>query len=273
MALWFELMLKDKANGLDAEAPVRYFMMGSNRWRSAEDWPPRGITYRNLYLHTEPSRSAASVNDGSAFWHAPEGEHALASFVHDPEQPVPTAGGNTLYSLHQQKAGEQAGWKDLNAQAGAHDQRKIEGRCLTFTSPPLDHDLDLVGPVAAKLYVSSTAVDTDLVVRLCDVHPDGRSMLICDGIQRARYRESDYHASLLEPGKIYEIEVDLWATGIRVFAGHRLRVMVNSSSFPRYDVNPGTGESAATAVHMIQAENRVYADALHASHVVLPVLE
>ena len=273
MALWFELTLKDRVNELDAEAPVRYFMMGLNRWCSADEWPPPGITYRNLYLHTQPSGSAVSLNDGSAFWHPPEGEHAPASFVHDPEHPVPTAGGNTLYSLNQQKPGEHAGWPALNIQAGAQDQRKIEGRCLTFTTPTLDRDLDLTGPVVAKLYVSSTAVDTDVVVRLCDLHPDGRSMLICDGIQRARYRESDYHPSLLEPGKIYEISVDLWATSIRVFAGHRLRVIINSSSFPRYDVNPGTGESAATAVRMIQAENRVYADGLHASCVILPVVE
>lgn len=272
MAQWFDLTLGGKVNAL-ADAPaVNYFMMGVNRWRTAEEWPPPGISFRNLYFHSERSGSAKSVNDGTARWHPPASDPPPAAFVHDPDKPTRSAGGNTLYSLHEQKPGEQGGFAELNAQAGSQDQRGIEPECLTFTSPPLDEDLDLTGPVVAKLYISSSAVDTDLVVRLCDVHPDGRSMLICDGIQRARYRDSDYEPSLLEPGKVYELSVDLWATSIRLFAGHRIRVVINSSNFPRFDVNPGTGESGATASRVVQAENRVYVDARRPSHIVLPLL-
>ena len=142
---------------------------------------------------------------------------------------------------------------------------------MTFTSEPLDADLEVTGPVHARLFISSTAADTDFVVRLTDVFPDGRSMLVCDGIQRARYRESNYHPSLLEPGKVYELTVDLWATSHVFRRGHRLRAVVNSSSFPRFDVNPGTGESAATATSSVIAENTVYVDRDRRSHLLLPL--
>jgi putative CocE/NonD family hydrolase len=114
-------------------------------------------------------------------------------------------------------------------------------------------------------------VDTDFVVRLTDVHPDGRSMLVCDGIQRARYRESNYQPSLLEPGRVYVLAVDLWATSHLFRRGHLLRVVVNSSSFPRFDVNPGTGESGAVASTIVIAENVVYLDRARPSHLTLPV--
>jgi putative CocE/NonD family hydrolase len=142
---------------------------------------------------------------------------------------------------------------------------------LTFTSEPLEADLEVTGPVVARLFISSTAADTDFVVRLTDVFPDGRSMLVCDGIQRARYRESNYSPSLLDPGKVYEVAVDLWATSHLFRRGHRLRAVVNSSSFPRFDVNPGTGEPAATATSILIAENTVYVDRERRSHLVLPV--
>jgi putative CocE/NonD family hydrolase len=185
-------------------------------------------------------------------------------------QPVETVGGGTLYSLTAQRPGD-PGLNELDAQAGPRDQSKIEGHCLTFTSATLDADLEVTGPVVAKLFISSSAVDTDFVVRLTDVLPDGRSMLVCDGIQRARYRESSYQPSLLEPGKVYELTVDLWATSHLFRRGHRIRAVVNSSSFPRFDVNPGTGESAATATASVIAENCVYLDRQRPSHLVLPV--
>ena len=162
-------------------------------------------------------------------------------------------------------------WEDLNEQAGSRDQRPIEPRCLTFTSAPLEQDLEIVGPVEAVVYLSSTAVDTDVVVRLCDVYPDGRSMLLCDGIQRARYRESPFRSALLEPGRVYEIRVDLWATGNRFLAGHRIRVLLNSSCFPRFDVNPGTGESMLFSARRVTAENRVHLGPRNLSHILLPV--
>ncbi len=191
--------------------------------------------------------------------------------MHDPDQPVEAAGGGTLYSLTEQRVGEPLTWNELNAEAGPRDQRKIEERCLTFTSAPLDADLEVTGPVVAKLFISSSAADTDFVVRVTDVQPDGRSMLVCDGIQRARHRECDYQPSLLEPGRVYQLTVDLWATSHLFRRGHRIRAVVNGSSFPRFDVNPGTGESAATATRTVITQNTVYLDRERPSHLLLPV--
>src|SRR4029077_17364710 len=232
--------------GFDNQPAVQYFVMGLNRWRTADDWPPRSVAYEEIYFDGRRSGSAASLNDGSLSWTPGEEGAPPARFRHDPNQPVETVGGNTLYSLTAQQPGESLGWKELNAEAGPRDQRNIEGRCLTFTSEPLDADLEVTGPVHAHLFITSPAADLYFVVRLTDVFPDGRSMLVCDGIQRARYRESSYRSSLLEPGKVYELTVDLWATSCLFERGHRIRAVVNSSNFPRFDVNPGTGESGAT---------------------------
>ncbi len=271
MLRWFDYTLKQKPGGFDSEPAVRYFVMGLNQWRTADDWPPPSVVYKEIYFDGRRSGSAASLNDGSLSWTPGEEDAPPARFRHDPNQPVETAGGNTLYSLTAQQPGESLGWKELNAEAGPRDQRKIEDRCLTFTSEPLDADLEVTGPVVARLFISSTAADTDFVVRLTDVFPDGRSMLVCDGIQRARYSESNYRPALLDPGKVYEVTVDLWATSYLFRRGHRLRAVVNSSSFPRFDVNPGTGESGATATRMVTAENTVYVDRERRSHLVLPI--
>jgi len=268
---WFDYWLKGIENGIMKEPAVQYFVMGLNQWRTADDWPPPGIQSRNLYLSDRKSGSSQSLNDGSLYWNPPDKSDRPAIYTHDPDDPLPSIGGNTLFSLISKKPGEEFGWDDFNSQAGPRDQQAIEVRCLTFTTETLDNDLEVTGPVHARLYVSSSALDTDFVVRLCDVYPDGRSMLVCDGIQRARYRESDYQPSLLEPGKVYAISVDLWATSNLFRAGHRIRVVVNSSCFPRFDINPGTGESGATATRKVKAENRIYLDKDFPSHIVLPV--
>ncbi|PYT21428.1 MAG: hypothetical protein DMG57_38590 [Acidobacteria bacterium] len=271
MLRWFDCTLKQKPGGTENQTAVRYFVMGLNRWRTADEWPPSSVLYKEFYFDGRRSGSAASLNDGSLSWTPGEESATPVRFVHDPNQPVEAAGGNTLYSLTAQQPGESLGWKELNAEAGSRDQRKIEDRCLTFTSEPFNADLEVTGPVVARLFISSTAADTDFVVRLTDVFPDGRSMLVCDGIQRARYRQSNYRPSLLDPGKVYELVVDLWATSYLFRSGHRLRAVVNSSSFPRFDVNPGTGESSVTATNMVIAENTVYVDRERRSHLLLPL--
>ena len=228
------------------------------------------MVYRSLYFHPGPSGSARSLYDGRLSWQPVEEAAEPARFTHDPDRPVESVGGATLYSLTLQKPGDPLGWNELNAEAGSRDQQKIEDRCLTFTTEPLEADLEMTGPVTAKLFISSSAADTDFVVRVTDVFPDGRSMLVCDGIQRARYRESNYRPSLLEPGRVYELVVDLWATSYLFPRGHRIRAVVNSSNFPRFDVNPGTGESGATARTAVIAENVVYMDRDRPSHLVVP---
>jgi putative CocE/NonD family hydrolase len=272
MLSWFDHWMKGIENPLARQPAVRYFLMGSNQWKTTSDWPPPGISYLPLYFHERRSGSAVSLNDGTLSWQAPHGSSTPAKYFHDPQSPVASVGGNTLFSLTSKQPGEALSWDDLNAQAGPRDQRVIEPECLTFSSAPLERDLEVTGPVLAQLYISSSAVDTDFIVRLCDVYPDGRSMLICDGIQRARHRESDYLPSLLIPGQVYALTVDLWATSNLFRAGHRLRVVVNSSCFPRFDVNPGTGESGADAVNRLTAENQIHLDERYPSHILLPII-
>ncbi len=270
MCRWFEYWLTGKANGIMDEPAVRYFVLGANQWKTAEDWPPPGIRYRPLYFRSETSGSSPSLNDGSLAWEPGPSASTPARYLHDPDRPVPSIGGNTLYSQWVQAAGGVETFEDFNREAGPRDQRPIEPYCLTYTTAPLAQDLEIAGPVVARLYVSSTAVDTDFVVRLCDVYPDGRSIQICDGIQRARYRESDFSPTLLEPGHVYLIEVDLWAAANVFRSGHRLRVLVNSSCFPRFDVNPGTGKSALLSRERVVAENTLYTGGPCSCHVLLP---
>jgi putative CocE/NonD family hydrolase len=270
MLRWFDRWLKGKENGLESEPPVRYFVMGSNEWRVAEDWPPSDVTYRRLYFNPQRSGSSSSLNDGTLSWDLPESGAPPQSYRHDPNDPVPSVGGGTLFTIARSEAGPAESWHDFNAQAGSRDQRPIEGACLSYTSAVLERGFEIAGPVTATLFISSDCVDTDFVVRLCDVYPDGRSMLLCDGIQRMRYRNSDFEPSLLEPGKVYQVEVDLWATSNHFRSGHRIRVVVNSSSFPRFDVNPGTGKSGLRSPERRSAENRIYADRERASFVALP---
>jgi putative CocE/NonD family hydrolase len=136
----------------------------------------------------------------------------------------------------------------------------------------LEHDLTVVGPVKAILCVQSSAPDTDFVVRLCDVWPGGRSMSVCDGILRARYRTSYTEPELMVPGEVYRVEVDLWATAQVFAAGHRLRVEVASSDFPRFARNLNTGGALANEVHGRVAHNTIFHDRTRPSHIVLPVL-
>jgi putative CocE/NonD family hydrolase len=272
MLRWFDHWLKGAANGVEAEPAVRYFMMGSNEWREAADWPPANVTYRRLYFRSGKSGSSPSLNDGVLSWDGPQSDEAPQSYVHDPDNPVQSVGGATLFAIPRSEAAQPESWHDVNAQAGSRDQRPIESRCLTYTSAVLETDLEIAGPVRATIFLSSNCVDTDVVVRLCDVYPDGRSMLLCDGIQRARYRSSDFSPSLLEAGKVYEIHVDLWATSNMFGAGHRVRVIVNSSCFPRFDVNPGTGKSSLLSAERIVATNKIFSDQKRSSFIELPLI-
>jgi putative CocE/NonD family hydrolase len=161
----------------------------------------------------------------------------------------------------------------LNIPGGACDQRPIEGRCLIYTSEPLPHDLTIIGSVRCSLFAMSSAPDTDWVVRLTDVHPDGFSRLLCDGILRARYRGSQTEPTLLTPQQVYEFEIDLWATANTFKAGHRIRVAITSSCFPRFDRNLNTGGVFGAESSGQVAINTVFHDAVRPSRIVLPVIE
>lgn len=143
---------------------------------------------------------------------------------------------------------------------------------MLYTSPVLTADTEVTGPIKAVLYAASSAVDTDWVVRISDVEPDGRTINIADGIQRARFRTSGIHPTLIEPGKIYEYEVDMWAASHLFKKGHRIRVTVNSSSFPRWSRNMNVAEFPEQATDYVKADNSIYIDAEHPSHIILPII-
>lgn len=247
---WFERWLAGDGTGADdGDAPVRLFVQGTNRWRDEETWPPQGMTPAPWYLGAGGRLTQA----------APIGEGTPDAYVFDPNDPCPTCGGNLL--LPPQYT------------AGPVDQRDLLARrdVLVYTSEVLTEDTTLAGPVTATLYASTSGPDTDWMIKLCDVHPDGRTFNLCDGVVRASLRDGRSRR-LLEPGVVERYEIDLWATAAVLRAGHRLRVLVTSSDFPRYDRNPNTGEFAHEAARLEPALQRIYHDAAHASCVTLPLL-
>ncbi len=250
---WFDYWLKGAANGMLDTPPVRLFTMGANKWRHADAWPPPDTAYTPWYLRSGPSGTARSLNDGLLTPRPPSASEQPDSYVYDPLDPVPTRGGGYL-----------------GAKNGSYDQRPIEGRVLTYTGSPLEQDLEVTGPVKAAIHALSSARDTDWVVRLSDVSPDGKSMLVCDGVLRARYRHSQANPQLLD-GKVEQYEVDLWATSHLFKRGHRLRVAVTSSCFPRWDRNMNTGGDNARESRGVAAVNTVFHDSLRPSHIILPV--
>jgi putative CocE/NonD family hydrolase len=248
---WYDYWLKGMDNGVMDGPAVRIFLMGANRWLEAETWPPPGITYQPVYLREGSGQTAASLNNGMLTFDLPREDEPAESFLYDPVDPVESL---LTYPL-----------------LGPKDHRPVEGRMLTYTSSPLESGLTVVGPVKAVLYGTSSAPDTDWVVRLCDIWPDGRALSVCDGILRARYRNSLSHTELMKPGQVYRFEVDLWATAQVFGAGHRLRVEVASSDFPRYDRNPNTGEVFGTGNHGYVAHNTLFHDRMRPSHILLPL--
>jgi hypothetical protein len=272
MLQWFDYWLRGDSNDGVERPVVRYFLMGANEWRSADDWPPPHAKGLRLYLSRGTGRSPESLNNGRLGREKPRTKKSGESFGYDPRDPVPSIGGNTLYSppLPPGTPGPQVA--DFMATAGPRDQRPIEGRCLTYSTEPLREHLAVVGRVGVVLYASSSAPDTDFVAKLCDVFPDGRSILVTDGILRARYRRNRSRPQPLEPGKVYKLEIDLWSTAWLFPEGHRLRLVITSSCFPRFDRNPNTGRSLADSTEMRIATNRIHFDAVHPSYLELSVL-
>ena len=242
---WFEYWLKGIENGVMDEPRVKLFVMGENQWRSADAYPLPGTRNTPWYLHEQGALTPA----------APAGAEHADSYLYDPADPVPTLGGNTL-----------------NIPNGAYDQRPVEERCLIYTSQPLSEDLTIIGPVTCVLHAMSSAPDTDWVVRLTDVDPDGFSRYLCDGILRARYRTSSTQPSLLTPHQVYAFTVDLWATANTFQAGHRIRVAVTSSNFPRFDRNLNSGGPFGQEAAGQPALNTVFHDSVRPSCIILPVV-
>ena len=247
---WFDRWLKDERNGVDEEAPVRIFVQGLNRWRDEPAWPLARAKPTKLYLR---ARRALS-------WQAPDPSETADAYSYDPRNPCPTCGGSLLMPGVYRR--------------GPIDQSPILSRddVLTYTSAALEADLEVTGPITFVLFAASDARDTDWMVKLCDVHADGRTLNVTDGVLRASYRESDVGRRLLEPGTVARYEIALHPTSMLFRAGHRLRVLVTSSDFPRYDRNPNTGELGVEAQAFVTARQQLFHDSGRASHLVLPII-
>ncbi len=257
---WFDYWLKGIDNDLLKQAPVRIFVMGDNVWRDEWEWPPARTRYCKFYLHSGGHANSLH-GDGTLDMQLPEAGEPPDHFTYDPADPVPTLGGNTCC------------WPEITTM-GPFDQQAVEQRhdVLVYTTEPLDHDLEVTGPVTAKLFVVTSVKDTDFTVKLVDVYPDRRAMNVCDGIVVARYRESLEKPSLLTPDKVYELGVDMWSTSQVFKRGHRLRVEVSSSNFPHFARNLNTGEPPGTSKRVLQAHQTLYHDPSRPSHTCLPVI-
>ena len=257
---WFDYWLKDIDTGIMDEPPVYIFVMGggvtgNGRWRHENEWPLARTHYTRYYLHSDGSANTRS-GDGTLST-VPPGAEPPDRYVYDPADPAPTLRGNTLMIPH-----------------GAADQRSTEDRgdVLVYTSDPLEHDLELTGPIKVQLFAASSAVDTDFTAKLVDVRPDGYAQNIQDGIIRARYRSSARQPTFITPGQVYEYTIDLWATSQVFKAGHRLRVEISSSNFPRFDRNPNTGAPLGEDTRLETAQQTVQHRGDYPSHIVLPVI-
>jgi putative CocE/NonD family hydrolase len=242
-----------KGEPADEAAPVQIFMMGANEWRDETEWPLTRAVPTRLYLRA----------NGALSCEAPADEEP-DEFSYDPRDPVPTVGGNTYLP-------------GSGFFTGPRDRRAVEQRSdvLVYTTLPLQDDQQVIGPVKATLSVATSAPDTDFTVALVDVHPDGRAMGVADGILRLRYRHGLDRQVLAEPGRRYEIEVDLVATANVFKAGHRIRVEVSSSNFPRFDRNPNNGGviAEASVSDLATARQHVFHDRHRASFITLPTVK
>lgn len=254
---WMDVLLKGGTPQQAQAAPVRIFVMGVNRWRSEQEWPPARTRYQDWFLHPggilSPDTPPAGTRD---------------TFSYDPDNPVPSHGGN--HSIGRSSPGLSQLLKP-----GPFDQREIEARpdVLVYTSDVLRENLEVTGPVVVTLFAASSAPDTDFVARLTDVHPDGRSINITEGILRARFRGGVWDApQRMQPGEVYAFAIDLQATSNVFLAGHRIRLHITSSSFPLWDRNLNTGLNPATDTTRQVALQTVCHGQPHPSRIRLPVI-
>jgi putative CocE/NonD family hydrolase len=254
---FFDRHLKGKKGG--AETPVRLFVMGANQWRDEATWPIAGTEFRRYYLHSR-GRANSAAGDGALSTEAP-GVEAPDHFLYNPLDPVPTVGGGLCCYPGA-------------LQGGAFDQASIENRAdvLIYTTEPLAEDTEVTGPVTLTLYASSAAPDTDFTAKLVDLGPCGFARNLTDGIIRARFRESRSQENLLTPGKVTEFTIDMWNTSNLFKAGHRIRLEVSSSNFPRFDRNPNTGHPLYADPEMRPAMQTVMHERAFPSHLTLPIV-
>ena len=255
MLRWFDAWLKGVDNGVKRESPVHIFVMGANRWVDEEDWPIPRTRYTSFYLHSG-GRANTLYGDGQLSERQPDAESA-DTFAYDPANPAP---------FITEPSFEQIG--------GPDDYRAIERRddVLVYSSEALKTETEICGPIRVTLYASSSAKDTDFTAKLLDVWPNGFAQRLTDGMVRARFRRGMDKEELISPGNIYEYTIDAWNTCQMFLTGHRIRIEVSSSAFPKYPRNLNTGEPLGKTSTIAVAQQRIFHDAKHASHIVLPIV-
>jgi len=263
---WFDHYLKGRVNGAESDPPVYVFVMGRNRWYAEQDWPLPQTRWTKYFLHSKGNANSidgdgllsVSLSDGSD-------RADFDSYIYDPASPTRSAFGGA------------------HTEEGAVDTRKsVSGDdVLVYTTPPLEEEVEVTGPITAKLYAATSARDTDWMVRLCDVQPDGYSAFLAEGIMRARHRDPKHNGafnpdtlSKIEPNQVYEYTIDFWRPTGNAFAkGHRIRVEISSSYFPYYLRNLNTGaDNIGLETNSVVAHQKVFHSAEYPSHVVLPVI-
>lgn len=284
---WYDRWLKAESNGVDQDPPVLIYVMGTGDdrksssgrlkhggyWRAESEWPPARARATPLYLAGDGRLTRALARESD------EAAPPATTYRFDPAHPVPTIGGNISSSggLMTNGGYDQRPREDTH---GTDDRIPLSERrdVVVFRTEPLTGDLEITGTVQVNLWVASTAPDTDFTAKLVDEippnedYPLGFDLNIGDSILRARYRESLDRPQLMEPGRVYPLTITLYPTAHLFKKGHRLRLDVSSSNFPRFDVNPNTGEPLSTHRRMVVADNTIYHDREHPSHVLLPVI-
>lgn len=249
---WFDFTLRNISNGIEKIPPVTYYVMGpfdgesskGNVWKSSTEWPvPAKPT--PFYLTSDFQLQTSIAKKGNL------------SYRYDPKNVITTLGGRNLF-----------------LESGPKDQRSIENRpdVLVFTTPKLIQDVEVTGPISASLFFSSSQKDTDVILRLCDVYPDGRSILISEGVYRLGINHQTKEKEAYKENRIYKIEIDLWSTSIVFAKGHAIRLSVSSSNYPRYETNLNIGLLQASTGKHLTAINTVYVGEEHVSHIVLPIV-
>ena len=256
---WYDYWLKGVDNGIMDEAPVKIFVMGDDAWRDEQEWPLTRAQDTKYYLHSG-GKANSRHGDGSLSVELPADESPDV-FLYNPADPVPTMGGQLCCNPY-------------FAANGAFDQNDIESRAdvLVYSTPPLERDVEVTGPITVTLWAATSVTDTDFTAKLVDVCEDGCARNLTDGIIRARYRESMSSPSPVEPGKAYCYTIDLWATSNVFKAGHQIRLEVSSSNFPRFDRNTNTGKLIAGDAELKPGLQTVLHNAGHPSHVTLPIV-
>jgi uncharacterized protein len=258
---WFDRWLRGNEHALDSLPRIQYYTIGMNRWRQSDRWPVAGMRETSFYVRSDGGANTSKGN-GRLSLTPPATAERPDTFTYDPANPVPSRGGSICCT------------GDPKDVPGSFDHSDIEQRpdVLVYTGDVLREGLELTGPMRAEISFSSDALDTDVTVKLLDVFPDGRAMNMVEGITRARYRDSFGRPEMMKPGVVYMVPVDLHATSWYLPPGHRLRVEVSSSNFPRFDRNLNTGAKNYNETMWKVAKNSVHHTSAHVSRLILPIV-